>query len=275
MSKWRNQPSPVQSSGASRMKLFISWSGEISHKIAVVLRDWIAAVIPSIAPWVSSEDIPKGTRWGPEVAKELADSFSGIICVIPDNIREPWLLFEAGALSRSVGESRVFPILFGVQPSQLPGPLAQFQATIFEKEDIGRLMRSLNEIFGQPSVPPEQLTRVFNHSWLSLQAQVAPLLKETPRRSITVATDAHAPNDVEILSKGHLAILKILSQAGADELNSGDFARMLRLTVQKVRYYLVTLREKKYIGVSMAGGRSTKYHLVKKGRAFLVEKGLL
>ncbi len=95
------------------MKLFISWSGEISHKIAVVLRDWIPAVIPSIAPWVSSEDIPKGTRWSTEVAKELANSFSGIICVTPDNIREPWLLFEAGALSGSVEKSRVFPILFG------------------------------------------------------------------------------------------------------------------------------------------------------------------
>lgn len=54
------------------MKLFISWSGEISHKVAVVLRDWIPAVIPSITPWVSTEDIRKGTRWGAELAKELA-----------------------------------------------------------------------------------------------------------------------------------------------------------------------------------------------------------
>ena len=256
------------------MKLFISWSGEISHKIAVVLRDWIPAVIPSIAPWVSSEDIPKGTRWGAEVARELADSFSGIICVVPDNIREPWLLFEAGALLRSVGESRVFPILFGVEPSQLPGPLAQFQATTFEKEDIGKLMRSLNEIFGQPSVPPEQLTRVFNHSWLSMEAQVAPLLRETSRAPVTVTTDAQASRDVESLSDGHIAILKILAEAEA-ELDSEDLARTLQLHVQKVKYYLDTLRKEKYIGDSLAIGRPATYYIAKRGRALLVEKGLL
>ena len=71
------------------MKLFISWSGGLSHKIALILRDWVPAILPSIIPWVSSEDIRKGARWSTELAKQLQDTLCGVICCTPDNIVEP------------------------------------------------------------------------------------------------------------------------------------------------------------------------------------------
>ena len=254
------------------MKLFICWSGELSHKIALVLHDWIPALIPSLVPWISSEDIPKGTRWGAELLKQLEDTYCGIICLVPDNTREPWLLFEAGALSKSVAESRVFPLLFGVEPSQLPGPLAQFQATRFDKEDVRKLVRSLNQLFGTPSVPPEQLNRAFEFSWLGLQGTLSPLLEEIARPPLTTAKGTPASADVSVISEEQLTILKLMAQPGGDTFSAESFSGDLNLPVAKVQYYLDVLLDQGYIEGLMD---YDEYYLSSKGRALLVEKGLL
>ena len=63
------------------VKVFISWSGDTSLKVAQLLRDWLPYVINAIEPYVSSEDIDKGARWSTDIAKELEDSTFGILCV--------------------------------------------------------------------------------------------------------------------------------------------------------------------------------------------------
>ena len=91
------------------MKIFISWSGDTSHKVATILRDWLPSVIQSVEPYVSSEDIDKGTRWATDIAGELDQSAFGVLCVTKDNMNAPWLNFEAGALDKSVDKIKVCP----------------------------------------------------------------------------------------------------------------------------------------------------------------------
>ena len=120
------------------MKVFISLSGELSHKIALCLREWLPSVIQSLEPYVSSEDIDKGERWNQSVIKELDETSFGVICVTKDNFNAPWLLFEAGALSKAVEKSWVVPFLFNIKRSEIDrrSPLLQFQSVVFEKPDI-------------------------------------------------------------------------------------------------------------------------------------------
>ena len=109
------------------MKVFISWSGETSKAVAETLHDWIPNVIQAVKPWISSENIDKGARWSADMAKQLGETRVGVICLTPDNLEEPWILFEAGALSKTLEQTYVCPYLFGVKPSNLKGPLFNFK----------------------------------------------------------------------------------------------------------------------------------------------------
>lgn len=126
------------------MKVFLSWSGGVSHKVALALKEWLPSVIQSLKPYVSSEDIDKGARWSTDIAKELEASTYGIICITNDNLTAPWINFEAGALSKTLDKSFVTPFLFNVKRSEVQGPLVQFQSVVHDKEDIHKLMSSIN-----------------------------------------------------------------------------------------------------------------------------------
>jgi hypothetical protein len=87
------------------MKIFISWSGPRSEALATALREWFPLVLHYVDPWLSKADIQVGERWGVEVAKELESCNFGVICVTKDNVNAPWILFEAGALAKSMQEA--------------------------------------------------------------------------------------------------------------------------------------------------------------------------
>jgi hypothetical protein len=71
------------------VKLFISWSKEPSHSIALALRDWLPLVVTSVEPWVSSEDIAKGTLGSAAIMSELAGTGQGVVCLTRQNLQEP------------------------------------------------------------------------------------------------------------------------------------------------------------------------------------------
>lgn len=151
------------------MKVFLSWSGHKSHQVALVFRDWLPSVIQSINPYVSSEDIDKGARWSTDIAKELEDSTFGILCVTKENLEAPWLLFEAGALSKMMEKSSVCPFIFDLKRAEVKGPLLQFQSTVFEKEDVKKLLLTLNKSCGEAGLKEELLLRTFDVWWPNLE----------------------------------------------------------------------------------------------------------
>ncbi|MGI9482086.1 MAG: toll/interleukin-1 receptor domain-containing protein [Hyphomicrobiales bacterium] len=127
------------------MKVFISWSGTRSNALACALKEWLPPVLNYIKPWFSESDIAAGERWAQKVGSELQDSKFGIICVTHENISSDWLLFEAGALSKSMVEGKVIPLLYGLEMSDLGGPMSQFQAKKFEENGFMEIAQAINE----------------------------------------------------------------------------------------------------------------------------------
>ncbi|MGN0569417.1 MAG: hypothetical protein ACI4N4_02830 [Candidatus Fimenecus sp.] len=154
------------------MKVFISWSGDLSLKVAQIFREWLPSVIQSIEPYVSSEDIDKGARWSTDIAKELENSTFGILCVTGENIEAPWLSFEAGALSKTMEKSFVTPFLFDIKRSDVKGPILQFQSTIFEKKDIKKLLKTLNKACGDSGISEAQLDKAFDVWYPTLETEL-------------------------------------------------------------------------------------------------------
>ena len=157
------------------MKVFISWSGPISGELAKLIYQWLPMVLQHVRPFLSLEEVEKGARWYTTVANELEQSNFGIVCLTPENLNSRWLHFEAGAIARSVDQSRVAPILFGLAPSDVQGPLAQFQLTRFEKEEVRRLIFAINSGSAEVSLAEPNLERVYDALWPNLDACVSEL----------------------------------------------------------------------------------------------------
>ncbi|WP_417799883.1 TIR domain-containing protein [Tenacibaculum sp.] len=160
------------------MKVFLSWSGSKSHRVALTLRDWLPSVIQSIQPYVSSEDIDKGARWSTDIAKELEDSGFGILCVTKENLHAPWLTFEAGALSKKLEKSYVSPFLFDIKRSEINGPILQFQSTVHNEEDVLKLIKTINKACGDTKLSDEMVEKAFKAWYPTLQEELKKVTEE-------------------------------------------------------------------------------------------------
>ena len=214
--------------GLKYMKVFISWSGDTSLKVAQQLREWLPYVINSINPYVSSEDIDKGARWSTDIAKELEDSTFGILCVTKDNLEAPWLSFEAGALSKTMEKSFVTPFLFDIKRSEIKGPILQFQSTIFEKDDIKKLVKTLNKACGESGIPDDRLEKTFNVWYPNLEENLN-ALKNSSKQNSGIDQANESVHSTEILEE----ILEL----------SRDNQRLLRNPDEKMYEDLETVKK--------------------------------
>lgn len=158
------------------MKVFISWSGARSQSLALSLRDWLPLVVHFVEPWLSEADIAAGERWAQSVAKELESCNFGIICVTRDNVAAPWILFEAGSLAKSLEGSRVIPLLFDLEFSEIGGPLAQFQAKKADREGLAETVDSVNHAAKEP-IPDARVKQLFDALWPQLESQLGTIPK--------------------------------------------------------------------------------------------------
>jgi len=123
---------------------------------------------------MSATDVDKGTRWREEVTAALDTMKAGIICLTPENLTAEWLLFEAGALSKTRDpKTRIWTYLLAdLKPQHVTDPLAMFQATTAEKEDTRRLIHSINKNL-DAAVPDSRVNHLFDKLWPDLEKELA------------------------------------------------------------------------------------------------------
>src|SRR4051812_45481572 len=110
------------------MKIFFSSSGSKSREVAQALAEFTPLILQSARPFIAEAAISSGDRGASNIMSFIGDAEAAVICLTKDNLNNPWLAFEAGALSRLLQPSRFFPLLIDLSVRELSGPLAQFQA---------------------------------------------------------------------------------------------------------------------------------------------------
>jgi|GEM_PF-4652581 len=161
------------------MKIFISWSGQKSLKIAKLIKEFLEVNLQATEPWISS-GIEKGKRWNTEIASSLEESNFGIICLTQDNLASPWILFEAGALSK-LQDGCLYTLLSGIEHNEVKQPLAQFQHTLFNKTDFKSMLTSINTRLNEldkRSLSAETLDKIYEKNFEELHEQVQKILSE-------------------------------------------------------------------------------------------------
>jgi hypothetical protein len=145
-------------------QVFVSWSGEWGHRLAGSVKDWIEEYL-GVRAWTSAEITPGG-EWRRELNKEIATSRVAVICMTPEALRSPWVNYEIGALwalmrkrdaealTTEPDAQWLFPLLFGVDATQLSGPLASVQPTRADDATaIERLASRIRAILSLPRRP--------------------------------------------------------------------------------------------------------------------------
>ncbi|MBR0601177.1 TIR domain-containing protein [Bacillus safensis] len=161
------------------MKVFLSWSGNLSKDVATEFSVWIPQVLQFVKPFLSSEDIEKGSRWGHEIAKNLEESAHGVFFVTKENIGAPWINFEAGALSKSLENSHVWTLLIDMKNSDLDkGPLRQFQTTLFNKKEVKDLVKDINSANEENALPDNVVDMSFEKWWPDLEKSINQLISK-------------------------------------------------------------------------------------------------
>ena len=203
------------------MQVFVSWSGAASHAAAKALKDVLPSIIQSLDVFLSSEDIEKGEPWFQKLGETLEGSDFAILCLTPENLDAPWLLYEAGAAGKHFEQARVVPLLIGLTSADLISPLSHLNAAKTDREDMFKLVTAINNHAKDDKLSKEALANSFKKWWKDLDSG---LKKATAQATQPVAFEydvfLSAPmaalNDNAAYQKSRAETLKVFNALHAD-----------------------------------------------------------
>jgi hypothetical protein len=220
------------------MKVFISWSGERSKQLGGAIREWLPNVLQFTRPYFTPADIEKGARWDNEISKELQQSQFGIFVMTQEALSSSWIMFEAGAISKVVEKARICAIVFGINTTDLVGPLTTFQATVFNKDEVRQLLTTINNAAKDAGLAERNLDEAFEMWWPKLEQKVAAISSTAqPANSGPHRKDSDLLRENLELTRSlvaeHQKLVRVLTQSGLRDVEA--VVRALRREANKQR----------------------------------------
>lgn len=157
------------------MKVFFSYSGVRSKNIAQAFSDLLKNIYPDIEVFGMHTDIAVGDDWRKSLENAGSGSDLAIVFLTRENMDKPWINFEMGYLRDK--EKHIIPFLADFPPSDLSGPLSQFQAVTPKKDDVYKVLTHLNKISEYANLDESILKDVFDRNWSVFHKRASEILK--------------------------------------------------------------------------------------------------
>jgi hypothetical protein len=153
------------------------------------------------------------------------------------------------------------------------GPLSLFQATKFSKEEVFKLLLSINEACGPDRIAEEKIRKTLDFSWATFEAKLNdvphPSLSTTPSSSPTPITKSYTPSSSDIKLMKYLAAAK---EAGPYWVEPNEIAKHMGESNIRVDH---DLRNLERFGLVWQHKLHGKWGIQDRGIDFLFAKGHL
>ncbi|WP_287373314.1 toll/interleukin-1 receptor domain-containing protein [Prosthecochloris sp.] len=159
------------------MKVFFSYSGVRSKSTAEAFSDLLKRVFPDVSIFGMQTDIAVGDMWRNALEQASAESEMAFVFLTRENMDKPWINFEMGYLKEKV--NNIIPFLVDFPPSELAGPLSQFQALRPQKEDVYNLFIHIYEKSNVGMENKDALHSVFERNWWEFERRLSDIKKRS------------------------------------------------------------------------------------------------
>lgn len=146
-------------------------------------------------------------------------------------------------------KSYVSPFLFNIKRAEVNGPILQFQSTIFEKEDVKKLLSSLNTACSDDQLTQERLDKTFDVWYPTLEQQLNDLLSTSEKIKDEAPTQEQSDTANQILeeildlSRDNQKLLRSSDDEPSKEIES--IRMMLKKLINNMEFDIHSPRSKR------------------------------
>ena len=169
------------------LKVFISYSGDLSKSIAKEFNNWFREFI-YVDTYFLEEDIGLGQHMHEKLEEELEKTSFCIIFLTPDKINSEWMLWAAGMLSGKRSRIQTCVLTFNIPIKEVPEQLKVFINIEYSKDSIHKLLELINNEHSNKAIPKEQLNSIIENNWVSLDGKIRKLLMKFDNRDTNTET---------------------------------------------------------------------------------------
>lgn len=191
------------------MKIIICWKGKTSRNVAELLQDWLKRVIQISDPiLVNCDDESRDSHLHDQLIS-VGECF-GVLCLTKENHNDAGVLFDAGVMTNILPKHRLFGVLSGLEAAEISRPLQRLSLLSIRKDDIWKLVRTINDSIGERALNNIILEDIFNTFWANFE-------KKTERMThIETEPEAKTHQDIPAM-KYESVMLEVLATVRALE----------------------------------------------------------